>query len=405
LRIEMSATISSIDPADWPADAAQAAAKAELSGLVFETLVRLDRTGQARPWLAASWSHDAARKRWIFTPRPGVTLQNGTKWDPGPIAIPDDRPIDRILADLARPQNAIVVRLPDGTLTGTGPFSLTAWAGDKATFTAYAGYWGGRPYLDSIQIRMGRTQREQALDFELGNADAVEVPVAELRRLQRNSKLAVSVPVEVMALVFDGPRAVAPALEQAVALSIDRVAIHTVMLQRQGEVSAALLPQWLSGYSFVFPVARDLARARQLAAGARPLTLGYDPSDALAHSIAERIALNAGEAGISLRTMPDVVSPDAHLLRLHIISFDAPTDLEDLAAQLKVPAPAPGPLYSQESALLAGNRVIPLFHLPFVWRLGPKVRDWTAPATGGSPETGPAAWRLDDVWLDNGARP
>src|SRR5882724_1324230 len=85
-----------------------------LDGLVFETLVRLDERGEPMPWLATSWSHDAAGKRWVFTPRSGVTLHDGAAWSPGMIAVADDRPIESILRDLARPKNAIKV--------ATGPF-------------------------------------------------------------------------------------------------------------------------------------------------------------------------------------------------------------------------------------------------------------------------------------------
>ncbi len=385
LRVEMSTAVQTMDPG----------ANSELAGLVFETLVRLDDHGAPQPWLAESWTHDAARKRWIFTPRSNVTLQNGARWEPpgGVIAIADDRPIERILADLARPGSAIVIRSADGAPIGTGPFAVTKWdPGKAATLTAHGMYWGGRPYLDSIEVQMGRTSQQQALDLELGKADAIEVPVTDLRRLrQRNAHLAVSPPVEVLALVFDGPRAIAPAVEEALALSIDRAAIHTVLLQREGEVSAALLPQWLSGYSFVFRTTRDVARARQLGAGAGPLTLAYERSDALARSIAERIAVNANEAGLSLRAVPGTAG-EVRLVRLRITTSDPETALADLAAQLKQP-PASGSLYEMEKALLGNGRVIPLLHLPAAWQLSPKVHGWTGSA------------RLEDVWLDAGAQP
>src|SRR5258707_7059644 len=78
LRIEMRSATQSPDAADWP-----------LSGLVFETLVRLDDKGAIQPLLATSWTHDATRKRWIFTPRPGVMLHNGVAWEPGVLGYPD----------------------------------------------------------------------------------------------------------------------------------------------------------------------------------------------------------------------------------------------------------------------------------------------------------------------------
>src|SRR6266481_2117513 len=98
--------------------------------------------------------------------------------------------------------------------------------------------------------------------------------------------------METLALRFEGERAGAT-LREAVALAIDRGAIHNVLLQRQGEVSGALLPRWLSGYSFVFPAERSVARARQLSSGSPPLAFAYDAQDAVVRAIAERIAVNA----------------------------------------------------------------------------------------------------------------
>jgi peptide/nickel transport system substrate-binding protein len=396
LRFQIGAAVQSLDPGEWPNDPAEAAAKASLAGLVFETLVRMDPRGQPQPALAISWSHDTARKRWIFKPRPNVVLHDGSPWAPpeSALSFSDDRPIERILSDLARPRNAIAVHLPEGTLTGTGPFAIARWdPGKSATLTAHAGYWAGRPYLDSIEVQMGRTDRQQALDFEAGNADVIEAGIADLRRLrQRNVDLAVSAPVEVIAILFDGPRAVPPQVQEALALSIDRAAIQSVLLQRQGEISAALLPQWLSGYSFVFSTARDLARARQLASGAAPLTLTYARADMLARSIAERIAVNASEAGLPLRSVASA-GAEARLARFRITSFDPFIALEDLAAQLKSPMPAASDLYGSERALLGGSRVIPLLHLPLARQLSAKVHGWN--------ENG----RLEDVWLEGGPEP
>ena len=49
------------------------------------------------------------------------------------------------------------------SLSGTGPFRVARWeAGKAATLTAHERHWKGRPYLDSIEIQMGRTPRDQA---------------------------------------------------------------------------------------------------------------------------------------------------------------------------------------------------------------------------------------------------
>jgi MarR-like DNA-binding transcriptional regulator SgrR of sgrS sRNA len=222
------------------------------------------------PWLAVSWSHDVPRKRWVFTPRRTCTLHNGAVWSPegGMIAVADDRPIEIILRDLSQQRSAIVIRAPDGARVGTGPFPRHAFrSGQSASLAAHESYWRGRPYLDAVEIATGRALKDQAQDLEIGKADVVEIAVTDIRRLkQRGTNVATTQPMETLALRFEGER-VGAALREAVALAIDRGAIHNVLLQRQGEVSAALLPRWLSGYSFVFPSERNVARAKQLASG------------------------------------------------------------------------------------------------------------------------------------------
>jgi peptide/nickel transport system substrate-binding protein len=354
-----------------------------LEGQIFETLVRLNDRGEPQPWLATSWTHEPERKRWVFAARPNVALHNGTMWSPdgGVVTEPDDRPIEQILRDLARPRNAVMVRAADGSLLGTGPFRVARWDAEKsATLAAHDGYWGGRPFLDTIEIQMGRALGDQALDLEVGKADVVEIPVSEIRR-RRGVNVVATELVEIIALVFENGRAT-DSVREALALLIDRAAIHTVLLQKQGEISGALLPRWLSGYSFLFSTERNVARARQLA-GTATLTFGYDRQDAMLRAIGERISVNASEAGITMR--PGTASADVRLVKLPITSRDALSALEDLAAILKTPLPPGANLYEAERALLDGHRVIPLVHLPEAWAVGARVKNWP---------------RLADAWLD-----
>jgi MarR-like DNA-binding transcriptional regulator SgrR of sgrS sRNA len=377
----MRAIWQSPDPSQTPAVA--------LLSQVFETLVRIDERGEIQPWLATSWTHDAVAKRWVFVPRTGVTLHNGSPWTPpgGAISVSDGKPIEQILRDLAKPANAIVVRDADGTLLGTGPFRIVRWEpGKTARLEAHDAYWRGRPFLDAVEIQMGRGIREQLLDLELAKTDVAEAAVTDVRRLrQRGIEVQISKPSDTLALVFENSR-VPQATREALALGIDRGAMQRVLLDRQGEVSAALLPQWLSGYAFLFPVVRDLARGRTLAHDQRPLRFVCDRDDALLRSLAERIAVDAGEAGITLSLVSG--STDVRLRRLPLMSMDAGLALEDFAAILGVPSPHGSSPYETERQLLGDFRVIPLFHLPAVYALGKNVRNWTP------------GWRLDDVWLE-----
>jgi len=394
LRLEMRAAVTSLDPAEWPADPAAASAKEKLAGLVFETLVRLDDRGGFQPWLATAWTHDAARRRWIFTPRPNVVLHNGAAWEPGVLSASDDQPIEEILRTFSRPRSAIAVRTADGRLVGSGPFRVARWeSGVSATLAVHDSYWGPKPYLDGIEVRMGRSLRDQALDFDLGKSDVVEISVADSRRIrQRGLRLSLTRPVETLALVFDQSRRVAASMRQALALSIDRVAIHNVILQREGEPTGALLPQWLSGYAFLFAPLRDLDRARELAGKPTPLVFSYDRTDPLIRAVADRVAVNAAEAGLTLRAGEP---GDLRLARLPINAPDVALALSGLAAALRTPLPE-GDLYSAEKSLLDGSSVIPLFHLPAIYQVAARVQDW---------QPGPGdRLRLEDVWL-SGDRP
>jgi hypothetical protein len=243
--------------------------------------------------------------------------------------------------------------------------------------------------------------RDQASDLDLGKADIVELGPNELRRPPAGRRMWSSSPVRVLALVF-APRVDDARVREALALAVDRSAIHTVLLQRQGEISGALLPQWLSGCAFLFPATADLARARQLAAGARPITLGvHDPA---ARPIAERIALNARDAGLAVSAIAQAGAADVSLVEVRIASMDPAKALADIAAALGLGSPvdlpanaSPERIYAAERALLESFRVIPLIHLPDVYGVGPRVN-------GGPGITPLGEWRFENLWLE-GARP
>lgn len=367
LRVETRAAPHTLDPADADLDASL------LNGAVFETLIRLNDRGDPEPWLATAWTHDAARKCWVFTARANVMLHDGSVWSPKPIEISDAQAIDEILREMSRPKNAIVIHAADGNLIGTGPFKIARWnTGKAATLTAHDGYWGARPFLDSIEIRMGRELPGQAADLQLGKADVVEG--------QPGAKKQTAPLTEVLALQVDAR--VADVVREAVALSIDRTAIHNVILQKQGVVSGALLPQWLSGYSFLFWTERNLARAKQLVPAPVTLAFSYDAKVPVMRAVGQRIEVNLREAGINTRV--GTTAADMRLLLLPVTSRDPLFALEDMTAVLKTPLTNSRP-YDAERALLDGYRVIPIVHLPKIWSLSPRVHGWP---------------KLVDVWLE-----
>ena len=279
----------------------------------------------------------------------------------------------------------------------SGGFVIARWeAGRRAVYEAEENAAGGRPFLDSVDITMGRPLRDQSIDLELGKADLVELGPNELRRQPPGRRVWFSAPVRILALVF-APRESDARLREALALAVDRSAIHTVLLQRQGEISGALLPQWLSGYAFLFPTQADLGKARGLAAGARAITLSVPESSA--RPIAERIALNARDAGLTVFIAAPGALADVRLVELRVSSLEPARALAGLAAALGLPEPpntdSPEALFAAERALLEGFRVIPLIHLPDAYGVGPRVK--------GAPGVTPLGeWRFADLWMEGG---
>lgn len=301
------------------------------------------------------------------------------------------------------------VETADPPQTGRGmadlgdAFTITRWeAGRIAVYSANDNAPGGRPYLDTVQVQVGRPLREQTIDLELGKADLVQLGSNDVRRASAGRKIWESAPVRLLALAV-GPRVADERVREALALAVDRSAIYTVLLQRQGEVTGALLPQWITGYAFLFPTAPDLARARTLVAAAGPMarTVSVGFEDPALRPIAERVALNARDAGLAVSAIASA-NADVKLVEVRIESEEPWRALSSVASALSLGEPArgdtPEALFQAERGLLAGYRVIPLVHLPDVYGAGSRVR-------GGPGITPLGAWKFGDLWIVEGIRP
>jgi hypothetical protein len=297
------------------------------------------------------------------------------------------------------------IETPDPPQNGPGiadlgaAFSITRWEGGRsAVYAADDNAPGGRPYLDGVQIQMGRPLREQAIDLELGKADLVELGPNELRRATAGRRVWRSAAVRLLALVF-GPEVTDARVREALALSVDRAAIHSVLLQRQGEIAGGLLPQWISGYAFLFSTAPDPARARSLAGPLPPplraLTLSFE--DPAWRAVADRIAVNARDAGLVVTAASANHAADVRLVEVRITSAEPWQALAGLATSLAFAEPphagSAEALFAAERNLLADFRVIPLLHLPYVYGVSPRVR-------GGPGITPLGEWRFEKLWLE-----
>ena len=397
---------------------------APFAALVFEPLVRLDAAGAPQPCLALSWQHDASAKRWQFQLRQGVKFHDGFLLVPAAVAtslaaafpgVSISAANDSVIFRADHPMPDLPLALAhgapvfahdaEGGFVGTGPFRLAAWEpGRRARFTTYDDYWGARPFLDAVDVQLGRALQDQLVDLELGKTDVAEIGPAELRRgSDRGRTVWASAPDELIALVFTPGHAEDARVREALALALDRAAMHNVLLQKQGEVSAALLPQWLSGYAFAFPATPDVARARTLAAAVpaqmHALALSFEASLPGGRALAERIAVNARDAGITIRVTTDNSQADVRLVEARLPALDAARALAGLATALGLARPsAPNEVpYDDEKKLLEDFRVIPLFHLPDLYGATSRVHVYAPPAIGRLGE-----WHFENVWLNGG---
>jgi MarR-like DNA-binding transcriptional regulator SgrR of sgrS sRNA len=402
LRVQSRIAPTSLDPTD-PSQPDTVARRA-ISALVFDTLVTTDARGLLRPALAVAWQADPGNQRWKFVLRPDVKFHDGSPLAPeavgaslreanptwkifpeaDAIVIERDAPAPNLAAELARPRNAIVKRDSDA-LAGTGPFAIRSFtSGKHLTLAANEDSWAGRPYLDTIEVDFGKTGRDQLIALDSGRVDLADVSPDQTARATTGARhLLTSQPVELIGLVFthDAQSPEDRALRSALALSIDRASVRHVILQSSGDTTAALLPEWISGYSFVFPDAQNLPLARQKRAELRQaptLTIAYDPSDPFAQVVAERVILNAKDAGLTLQTTSSA-TPDLRLVRISLDTADPQLALGQIASQFNLAAPrfassSSDAIYEAENAALQSQRVIPLFYLPATYLLGPNVR-------------------------------
>jgi len=419
LHIAVHAVPTSLDPAD--SLTANSFAGRNITLLMFETLVTTDDSNRVRGLLATSWQASSGNARWQFHLRHNVKFHDGTaltaeiaaaslrisnpSWkvatDGDSLVIECDGPDSELPAELAQSRNAIAKRSLDNPI-GTGPFHIVDWQlGKKLTLTANEDYWRGRPFLDGIEIEMGKSFRDQLTALELGRVDLVEVALEQAHRVSLEGRRIVSsAPVELLALVFtrDAQASEERSLREALALSIDRASIRSVLLQGSGQATGGVLPNWMSGYDFVFSTDADLVRARHAREQVRTIptwTLGYDGSDPVARLLADRIALNGKDAGLALQ-LTSAGTSDIRLMRIPLPSADPWIDIAEVSAICRIP-PAKNKstsiedLYAAEQTLLTAQRIIPLFHLPVSYAAAPTLQDWNVRPDG--------TLTMADVWL------
>ena len=243
-------------------------------------------------------------------------------------------------------------------LFNCGPFEAAEGA---RSLKAFDYYWDRRPFVDAIETAASAQ-----------DSDVAELPLTGARRPRTDThRLWSTAPVEAVSLEAPGLGA---NMREALSLAIDRSSIVKVMLQGRGEAAGGLLPQWASGWAFLFNTQQDLAKARGLLlTRPAPLTLSYPGGDSLLRLIADRVAVNARDAGIVIQTKP--AGGDMRITREPLVAVTS---------------------YEAERAQIDERRLIPIVHLPRLFAIHSRVRGWESAHDGKS-----AAVHYESIWLDS----
>lgn len=454
LHVKLRAASVSLDPREWAPGSSAALENERVASLVYDRLVSVDDYGRFVPGLAVEWSHDTGQRNWQFKLRTGVKFSNGTPFTAADAAsslratlgigyeivatetaltIRTARPTPDLLEQLASGRNFIFRIQTDGTLLGTGPFFVAesapaapseanpaAMKAGKIRLQASEASWAGRPFVDEVEITLGETPLRQLFDLQVGKAEIAEISPDLVRRAKQEG-LTVwnSSPMTLIGLRFADSLAApaADALREAICSAIDRNTMANVLLQREAQPAAALLPQWLSGYAFIFENPTNVARAKDLRAGmagggpgvTQPLRLRVDEQGDLLKLMGERVAVNARQASLVVQPMTAAemhagsvgqAAPDLRLVAWHYESLSARAELESMArhweltenSELPPNATDPEQLYAQERKMLEERRFLPLVALPEYVGVRGNVRNWNPSAWG--------EWRLADVWIE-----
>jgi peptide/nickel transport system substrate-binding protein len=391
--------------------------------LVYDGLTTLDSSGDVQAALATGWESDNADHRWLFRLRPGVRFHDGSPltatavvqslnldcpancpWTAvhavgSNVVFTSDAPMPNLPALLAGDEFLIALTVsadgntPSGTI-GTGAFQVTSFNNGVLALSANESGWQGRPFADGLEICPHRQVHDQWLDLSLGRADVVEVPAEMIRQAQQQRlTLVVSPSAELLALEVTDTGALAnPMLRAAIAASIDRGALSNVIFQKQGEATASLLDQALTGFAFLFPVDRDLNKAHELRGGLSTptLTLSVD-GDGTMHLAAQRIELNLKEAGFNVQEVNAGGAQHADLMleKISVESGEPSAVLDGVLRSFGQPAvpvdSSPASIYKAERDFVDRHTVIPLVDLPRAYAMGARVRD-LAPDAHGLPD-------------------
>ncbi|OYN91421.1 ABC transporter substrate-binding protein [Parenemella sanctibonifatiensis] len=314
---------------------------------VYETLVKLDSTGELIPLLAQRWQVSPDRLTYTFDLDPQATFASGAPltaesvvWNIERMTNEDTTAVlaqqmsvvesatavdeDTLTVTLKQPSNnwlfnmassAGVVMEPDAagdraqTPAGSGPYTVSTFApGQRVVLSKSEQYWGTPPRFDEVTFRYfadPNAMNSAMLSGQLDIISNLQAPqsIDQFEDPARFSIVRGTTNGEVvLSYNNESPALSDPRVRQAITLAIDRASLLRTVWNNEGTLIGSMVPPtdpWYEDLSERWPYDPDRARELLAEAGATDLVLRLRvPTLPYATASARTIAAQLAEVGI-----------------------------------------------------------------------------------------------------------
>lgn len=341
---------------------------------IYEALVYVDATGKVCPLLATDWTWETDTSL-LLTLREGVKFQNGSDFDAEDVMYSLRRAADSAYAGtylenvdleasgitddgkvklvLTQPVSALVSRLALVMMVdketweeaseekmlaepvGTGAYKLKQYiSGDRLEFDANESYWDGKPYFDTLTMRIISESASRALEIEAGTVDvALQIQAADLAILEADEEITMNTTPSYMITYLGFDCTKEPynntLVRQAMSYALDREAICSLVYEnlampanagRLSEVYWGFAGDQITNYSHNPEKAKSLLTEAGYSDGFE-MTLLVSEAEQDELDMSEIIQSQLGEVGITVNI--DVMENAAYLNTIVDGGFDA----------------------------------------------------------------------------------
>ncbi|MDC5697548.1 ABC transporter substrate-binding protein [Intrasporangium calvum] len=276
---------------------------------VYETLVKVDQSGELQPGLAAAWRVSDDKKTYTFDLVQGATFTNGTPftakdaafsinrvksdWTVSLKAAMDVVAEAKALSDtqlevtLTKPSNNWLYKMSTrvGAMmteqgvagladkpVGTGPYVFSQWRrGDSISFTANPDYWGDKPFFQDVTLKYFKDPSALNNALLTGTIDVIGTVQApeSLQQFEGNDKYAITEGTTNGEVLLSFNNGKAPMndvkVRQAVRHAIDHQALLDTCWAGRGTLIGSMVPPtdpWYEDLTGLYPY--DLEKAKAL---------------------------------------------------------------------------------------------------------------------------------------------